>query len=205
MIAPRVSNSQPPLFVPWHCESGLGGVSDGPAPRKQSCARRRPAAIGVIQMSPKRSFRLGAAQIVKALVSEMGRSSLREHRARVLVGRVGSQLAAPSDRWSGSRPPGLTGGRDGGRLAPVVMPGVLVERDGKVAAVGRLVEAALAASGRLDGGGGGGCGAEDQTAGGGIVRGGNRGVMGTRVALEHRSHLAWCVSILAGVSAPERG
>ena len=40
----------------WHCASGLGSVSDSPTPRKQSCARRRPAAIGVIQMSPKQSL-----------------------------------------------------------------------------------------------------------------------------------------------------
>jgi hypothetical protein len=26
MIAPRVSNSQPPLFVPWHCGSAGRGV-----------------------------------------------------------------------------------------------------------------------------------------------------------------------------------
>ena len=39
----------------WHCASGLGDVSDAPAPRKQSCARRRPAATGVIQMSPRHS------------------------------------------------------------------------------------------------------------------------------------------------------
>jgi hypothetical protein len=32
-----------------------GGVSDGPTPRKQSCVRRRPGAIGVIQMSPRQS------------------------------------------------------------------------------------------------------------------------------------------------------
>ena len=49
------SSHRTPLLLAWHCASGLGGVSDGPAPRKQSCARRRPAAIGVIQMSPKRS------------------------------------------------------------------------------------------------------------------------------------------------------
>ena len=42
------------LLLSWRCASGLGGVSDGPARRKQSCARRRPAAIRVIQMSPKR-------------------------------------------------------------------------------------------------------------------------------------------------------
>jgi hypothetical protein len=35
-------------------QAALDGVSDGPAPPKQSCARRRPAAIGVIQMSPTR-------------------------------------------------------------------------------------------------------------------------------------------------------
>jgi hypothetical protein len=39
----------------WHCASVLGGVSDGPARRKQSCARRRGVTLGVIQMSPKHS------------------------------------------------------------------------------------------------------------------------------------------------------
>jgi hypothetical protein len=41
------------LLSAWHCESGLAAVRR-PAPQKQSCARRRPAAIGVIQMSPTR-------------------------------------------------------------------------------------------------------------------------------------------------------
>ena len=48
---------------PRHCASGLGGVSDAPAPRKQSCARRRPAAIGVIQMSPKRKSARNARDV----------------------------------------------------------------------------------------------------------------------------------------------
>ena len=33
-------------------QASFGGVPDGPAPRKQSRARRRPAAIGVTEMSP---------------------------------------------------------------------------------------------------------------------------------------------------------
>jgi hypothetical protein len=31
MIAPRVSNSQPPLFVPWHCYSAAGAPADAKA------------------------------------------------------------------------------------------------------------------------------------------------------------------------------
>ena len=45
-----------------HCASGVGGVSDGPAPRKQSCARRWAAAICVIQMSPKQSLTAALAR-----------------------------------------------------------------------------------------------------------------------------------------------
>jgi hypothetical protein len=42
-------------------------VSDGPAPRKQSCARRRAAEIGVIRMLPKRKL-LGTVTTSEAIV-----------------------------------------------------------------------------------------------------------------------------------------
>ena len=57
------------LLQSWHCASGLGGVSDGPAPRKQSCARRRPAAIGVIRCRLSAS-RLGTVTAIKAIVRQ---------------------------------------------------------------------------------------------------------------------------------------
>ena len=51
---PTALRGRPGGSFSWHSASGLGGVSDGPAARKQSCLRRQPAAIGVIQMSPLR-------------------------------------------------------------------------------------------------------------------------------------------------------
>ena len=69
-----VKTAEPaPLSPPWHCASGLGGASDGPSPRKQSCARRRPAEIGVIQMSPEHNCEVGWSQ------SEGSSGSLPRH------------------------------------------------------------------------------------------------------------------------------
>ena len=48
------SSPRTPLLLAWRCTSGLCGVPDTPAPRKQSRRTAPAGAIRVIQMSPKR-------------------------------------------------------------------------------------------------------------------------------------------------------
>ena len=67
----------------WHCASGLGGASDGPAPRRQSCAQRPAAAIGVIQMSPISASRRGTVTAIEAIVRQDDR-----HPSNAVTGGV---------------------------------------------------------------------------------------------------------------------
>jgi len=109
-IASRVSTSQPPLALAWRCASALGGASEGRPARMQSCGQRRAATIGVIQMSPnrswaprwsrrpKRSLAIGNFRPLQALAATRGstRSDVRFARSRCGGGRRDRGASATS-------------------------------------------------------------------------------------------------------------